>query len=117
MNSLSSCSRVELIQDLLQVAHTSRSPLVCIFHRDPQSLGDLVGLEFFVVGQFQYLTVLVVFDLADGPQNEALFALLFQFLADPVRSLFEPRSLPGSKGTRVGTGLALGVVALVEAPR
>src|SRR5690242_4379966 len=109
MNSLSTCSRVAVIEDLLQLAQAARAALVGIVPRDLQALGDLVGRQSRVVCQFQYLAVLVVFDLADRPVDEALLALLLELFANTVGCPLPAGRLPGGECIRIGPDFGLGV--------
>src|SRR3954466_16242997 len=105
MNSLRTCSRVVLIQDLLQFAQAARAALVGIFRRDLQSLGDLGSWQLLVVGQLQNLAVFVVLDLADCPQHQAFFALLFQVAVNPLGRLLVARRFPRGGGAGVPAGI------------
>src|SRR5260221_10482823 len=84
MNSLRIWSRSRVTKDLLQFQDTATAALVDVVHSDPQLLGDLLGGQFFDVGQFEYLAVFVVRDLADCPRDQLLGALLVPLVLDGV---------------------------------
>src|SRR4051795_659737 len=114
MNSLSTCSRIEVIEDLLQLTQAACAALVGILLGDSQSPGDLIRAEH-LVGQFHYLTVFRVLDLDDCPEDQALLTLQLELVELALFGLLATACLPGGEGARVGANLAFGVEAVVKA--
>src|SRR3954468_12470230 len=117
MNSLSTLSRSEVTEDLLQFLYAATAARIDIVHRDAAPVGDLLGGELLQVGHLEDLPVVVVRYLGDRPARDVFRLKPAALLLDGVGAALAQSGVVGGECGVIWACLAAGLESRVDAAR